>query len=104
MADDESNLNNTKSNLIDKKFSFARQISVLSITSAFEENDFNNSQIDVNKPIEQAETRSFGRTRFQVFLSYCFASAYWYKVVAFVLLCIFTQLFSSGGDYWIAYW
>lgn len=56
------------------------------------------------KPVELAETRSFGNVKFNVYLSYILAGGHYCKALSLLVVCILTQVLASGGDYWITYW
>jgi len=105
-SDNESITKSTRPNFQNQNSSYPRQLSVLSITSTVEHINYNNVQevIEVVEPIELAETRSFGKSGFSIYSSYFSAGGHKCKVLLFLLICIFTQLLSSSGDYWITYW
>jgi len=86
---------------------YTRQVSVLSVTSTVEENNYNDVQVEVVEvvePIETAETRSYGNSGFSNYSSYFSAGGHKCKIFFFLLLCILTQILSSSGDIWITYW
>ncbi|RZF40293.1 hypothetical protein LSTR_LSTR012596 [Laodelphax striatellus] len=75
-----------------------RQSSVQSIASSLDD-----SKVQ-NEPQETQETRSMGTVGGKVYKSYIGATGNFLMVSYCLLLCILTQLFGSGGDYWITYW
>ncbi|KAL5236135.1 hypothetical protein ACI65C_003545 [Semiaphis heraclei] len=86
---------------------YTRQVSVLSVTSTVEENNYNDVQVEVVEvvePIETAETRSYGNSGFSNYSSYFSAGGHKCKIFLFLFLCILTQILSSSGDIWITYW
>jgi len=62
--------------------------------------------LDVNhpEPVEIVETHSTGNVAFSVYFTYIFAGGHFCKVLGLFLICILTQVLSSGADYWITYW
>jgi len=56
------------------------------------------------KPVELAETRSSGNVKLNVYLSYIFAGGHYCKALSLLIVCVLTQVLTSGGDYWITYW
>lgn len=57
-----------------------------------------------SEPVETAETRSSGNVSFNVYSSYILAGGNYCKILSLLLVCILTQVFESGGNYWISYW
>ncbi|XP_026807194.1 probable multidrug resistance-associated protein lethal(2)03659 isoform X3 [Rhopalosiphum maidis] len=105
--DNETITIGTRPNLRSQNSMYTRQVSVLSVTSAVEESNYNDVQVEVVEvvePIELAETRSFGNSGFSIYSSYFSAGGHKCKIILFLLICIFTQVLSSSGDYWITYW
>lgn len=81
---------------------YIRQESVLSVASSNEDTKCNDM---TTEPVEIAvETRSSRNISFNVYLSYFFAGGHWCKVICLILVCVLTQVFSCGADYWITYW
>lgn len=86
---------------LDKLNISSRRGSNESILSSIEEKQISESQAE---PIKVAETRSFGNVSFSVYLSYISAGGNVCKISFLIFICIFTQLMSTGGDYWINVW
>jgi len=55
-------------------------------------------------PKQGAESRSLGHVSKDVYKSYFMATGNVFKVICCFSIYIFTQLLTSGGDYWISYW
>ncbi|XP_060849436.1 ATP-binding cassette sub-family C member 4-like isoform X2 [Rhopalosiphum padi] len=105
--DNETITIGTRPNFRSQNSMYTRQVSVLSVTSTVEESNYNDVQVEVVEvvePIELAETRSFGNSGFSIYSSYFSAGGHKCKIILFLLICIFTQVLSSSGDYWITYW
>ncbi|XP_039296024.1 probable multidrug resistance-associated protein lethal(2)03659 [Nilaparvata lugens] len=75
-----------------------RQSSVQSIASSLDDSKMQ------EEPPETKETRSVGTVGGRVYKSYISATGNFFMVIYCLLLCILTQLFGSGGDFWITYW
>ncbi|XP_026820606.1 multidrug resistance-associated protein 4-like isoform X2 [Rhopalosiphum maidis] len=89
-------------NKIDQNLIFDRQVpEETSITPSVDESKIHKDKLE---PTEIAETRSSGNISYSVYLSYLFAGGRKCKILFFILICIFTQVFSSLGDFWINYW
>ncbi|XP_022166667.1 probable multidrug resistance-associated protein lethal(2)03659 isoform X2 [Myzus persicae] len=101
LPDNERKIDKSSNNNMARSISYIRQESILSVASSIEETKFNDI---ITEPVEIAETRSSGNISFKVYMSYIFAGGHSCKVISLILVCIFTQLFASGGDYWITYW
>lgn len=56
------------------------------------------------KPKEIEETRSSGNIAWSVYSSYFSAGGNSLKMFLFVFICIFSQMLTSGGEYWITVW
>jgi len=97
----DSKMDKSSNNNIARSIPYIRQESVLSVTSSIEETKF--SEI-ITQPGEVAETRSSGNISFNVYMSYIFSGGHLCKVISLILICIYTQVLASGGDYWITYW
>jgi ATP-binding cassette, subfamily C (CFTR/MRP), member 4 len=98
VTDDTLNVGNK----IDKKLIFDRQMSEeTNIKPSVDESKIHKDKLE---PTEIAETRSSGNISYTVYLSYLFAGGRKRKILFFILICIFTQVFSSIGDFWISYW
>ncbi|VVC32363.1 Hypothetical protein CINCED_3A001687 [Cinara cedri] len=80
---------------------FSRSNSHHSISTSMGENKL--SQIQ-SEPVEVIETRCSGNVSPRVYLSYIFAGGSVFKILFLLFICIFTQMLSTGGDYWISYW
>lgn len=78
-------------------------MSVLSVTSDLtdEDNNFNNFH---EEPNEITVTRFSKSPGLSVYASYFSASGKLLKTLAFIFICLFTQVLVSGGDYWIIVW
>lgn len=89
-------------NKIDQKLIFDSQMSEeTNIKPSVDESKIHKDKLE---PTETAETRSSGNISYTVYLSYLFAGGRKRKILFFILICIFTQVFSSIGDFWISYW
>ncbi|XP_039296327.1 multidrug resistance-associated protein 4-like [Nilaparvata lugens] len=75
-----------------------RRSSVQSIASSLDDSKMQ------EEPPETKETHSVGTVSGRVYKSYISASGNFFMVIYCLLLCILTQLFGSGGDFWITYW
>jgi len=80
---------------------YSRQQSIQSIASSIEDSQFSEFQ---EQPAETSETRSSGSVSKNVYSSYFLADGSVCKVVFFFIICIFTQVLASGGDFWMTYW
>lgn len=106
-SDNESITKSTRPNFRSQNSIYTRQLSVLSVTSTAEENNYNDVQVEVVEvvePKEVAETSAYGNSGFSIYSSYFSAGGHNCKILLFLLICIFTQVLSSSGDYWITYW
>ncbi|CAH1738400.1 unnamed protein product [Aphis gossypii] len=96
-TDDTLNANNK----IDQNLIFDRRVSEASVTPSIDESKFHKDKLE---PTEVVETRSSGNISHTVYLSYLFSGGRKCKILFFILICIFTQVFSSLSDFWISYW
>lgn len=80
---------------------FERQISCQSALSSVDEYKFNSVQ---EKPVVEAETRTYGSVSSNVYMTYFSAGGSAVKIFVFVFMCILTQVLASGGDFWMTYW
>jgi len=78
-----------------------RQVPETSAKSPVDESESHQNKL---KPTEVVETRTLGNISHAVYMSYFFAGGRKCKILFFILVCIFTQILSSLGDYWISYW
>lgn len=101
LSDSESNIRSTCINNLDKRSIFEKQVSINSVASTI---DGNNIKEVTERPVEVAESRSFGNISYTVYLSYISAGGNCCKIIFLILICILTQLLASGGDLWITYW
>ncbi|XP_025192648.1 multidrug resistance-associated protein 4-like [Melanaphis sacchari] len=94
---------NIKNNTIPKNHHvvYKRQVSVQSFASSIEDNQPNEFEDQI---VESSENRISGKVSNSVYLSYFFAGGSGLKILFFFIICIFTQVLVSGGDFWIAYW
>ncbi|KAE9540068.1 hypothetical protein AGLY_005320 [Aphis glycines] len=100
-TDDEIDTTNVINNSPEQLSNLSRQGSIKSIASSIDENKLNGTQAE---PVEVAETRSSGKVSHSVYLSYISAGGNSFKISFLLFICIFTQMLSTGGDYWISYW
>jgi len=99
VSHNESIKNNTNTN--NHRISYKRQVSIQSVTSSIEEFQFNEVQ---EQPVEISENRTSGSVSKSVYSSYFFASGNSCKIFFFFIICIFTQVLVSSGDFWLTYW
>ncbi|XP_016663044.1 probable multidrug resistance-associated protein lethal(2)03659 [Acyrthosiphon pisum] len=97
----DSKMDKSSNNNIARSISYIRRESILSVASSIEEIKF--SEI-ITEPVEEAETRSSENISSNIYMSYIFAGGHLCKVIGLILVCICTQVLTSGGDYWITYW
>ncbi|CAH1736130.1 unnamed protein product [Aphis gossypii] len=100
-TDGEIDTTNVINNSLEQLSNLSRQSSIKSIASSIDENKLNGTQAE---PVEVAETRSSGKVSHSVYLSYITAGGNAFKISFLLFICIFTQMLSTGGDYWISYW
>lgn len=100
-SDIKSNIENVSVDSLDKSSFRIRKESILSTTSSIQEISTNVYQTE---PIETAETRSAGIIGFHVYRSYFLAGGHYLKIGILLMVCILTQVLSSGADYWISFW
>lgn len=98
--DSETGTKHIDSDSLDDQLASDRRVSVSSVTSTVDKNN----SVDSNGPVERAESCSFGNTGLKMYLSYFSAGGHRCKVLLFFLLCIFTQILISSGDYWMTHW
>lgn len=101
VSDNESHSKYESTNNLDPRSILSRQISVQSVASSIDENKHSGVQ---EEPIEVAEMRSSGDISLTVYSSYFSAGGNVCKITFLLLMCVFTQVLASGGDYWITYW
>lgn len=58
----------------------------------------------IDQPHEVTETQLSGNVPFTVYTSYFSAGGNICKILLLIFMCIFTQVFASGGDYWLTFW
>lgn len=80
---------------------YDRQTSIQSIASSIEDIQLSESQ---EQPAEASETRTSGSVSKNVYSSYFLAGGSVCKIFFFFIICIFTQVLASGGDFWMTYW
>lgn len=80
---------------------YSRHVSIQSVDSSIIEMQFNEVQVE---PVEVAETRTSGNVSRSVYASYYSSGGSTFKLIFFIFICVITQIFSSGGDFWITYW
>ncbi|KAF0706159.1 putative multidrug resistance-associated protein lethal(2)03659, partial [Aphis craccivora] len=100
-TDGEIDSTNVTNNSLEQLSNLSRQGSIKSIASSIDENKLNGTQAE---PVEVAETRSSGKVSHSVYLSYISAGGNAFKILFLLLICIFTQVLGTAGDYWISYW
>lgn len=101
-----SNKNTVVDNL-NSRSPYERQISSQSIISSVNEYKFNENlttTFSQEIPGEEKETRTYGSVSSNVYTTYFSAGGSIIKMSFFIFICIFTQVLSSGGDYWMTYW
>jgi len=76
-------------------------VSIQSIASSIEDIQFIESH---EESIEPSENQTSGSISKSVYLSYFFAGGNGCKILFFFIICIFTQVLGSGGDFWMTYW
>ncbi|XP_060850029.1 probable multidrug resistance-associated protein lethal(2)03659 isoform X2 [Rhopalosiphum padi] len=91
--------NNISSN--NRRIGYSRQVSINSVASSIEDTQFNEFQ---EQPVEISENRTSGSVSKSVYSSYLFAGGSDCKILFFFIICIFTQVLASGGDFWMTYW
>jgi len=82
------------------RIAYSRQTSMQSIASSIEDIQFSLKE----EPAETSETRTSGNVSKNVYSSYFLASGSVCKILFFFIICIFTQVLASGGDFWMTYW
>lgn len=80
---------------------FDRQVPETCATSPVDESKSHQNKL---KPIEVVESRTSGNISHTVYTSYFFAGGRKFKIIFFILVCIFTQVLACLGDSWISYW
>jgi len=90
---------NTSAN--NHQIDYSRQASIQSIASSIEDFKFSESQ---EQPAEVSETRTSGSVSKNVYSSYFLSGGSGCKIFFFFIICIFTQVLASGGDFWMTYW
>ncbi|XP_022166683.1 probable multidrug resistance-associated protein lethal(2)03659 [Myzus persicae] len=61
-------------------------------------------KVNHTEPVKILETHSTGNVALGVYFAYIFVGGHYCKVLGLFLVCILTQILSSGADYWITYW
>lgn len=74
-----------------------RQNSVSSLNSTTE-------SVYENSPMQALEVQQSGSVQFSLYKKYLSAGGGPLILSLFVMLCILTQIFASGGDYFLSYW
>lgn len=91
-------ISNNATKIIQRNVPYIRQESVLSVGSSIDE-------INTTTELDEAdETHSTGSIAFNIYQSYFAAGGHCYKQLSLLVVCILTQVFASGGDYWINVW
>lgn len=84
-----------------QRLTMNRQMSVQSIASSIGDTKFNEIQ---ENPVQVAESRSSGNVSQIVYSSYFSAGGSCCTILFFILMCVATQILTSGSDYWITFW
>jgi len=85
----------------DQQSTFKRHASVASIISSIDESNYSENLVE---PTIVIESRSSGNISYAVYFLYFLAGGKKCKILFFIFICIFTQVLSSVGDFWITYW